>query len=58
MIGFCLTDEQREFRDMAHRFAEKTIRPAAAEADEREEVPWDILQKAQQAGLITYPLPE
>ncbi|MBI5291786.1 MAG: acyl-CoA dehydrogenase family protein [Chloroflexi bacterium] len=57
-MGFCLTDEQREFRDMARRFAEKTIRPAAAEADEREEVPWDILQKAQQAGLITYPLPE
>ncbi len=58
MIGFDLTDEQREFRDAARRFAEKTIRPAAAEADEREEVPWDILQKAQQAGLITYPLPE
>ncbi len=58
MIGFDLTDEQREFRDTARRFAEKTIRPAAAEADEREEVPWDILQKAQQAGLITYPLPE
>ncbi len=58
MIGFCLTDEQREFRDMAHKFAEKTIRPAAAEADEKEEVPWDVLQKAHQAGLITFSLPE
>ncbi len=37
MIDFELTPEQREFRDMAHRFAEKTIRPAAAEADEKEE---------------------
>ncbi len=58
MIGFYLTDEQREFRDVAHKFAEKTIRPPAAEADEKEEVPWDVLQKAHQAGLITFSLPE
>lgn len=58
MIGFTLTDEQREFRDMAHKFAEKTIRPAAPEADEREEVPWEVLEKAHQAGLITYSFPE
>ncbi len=58
MIGFTLTDEQREFRDMAHKFAEKTIRPIAAEADEKEEVPWDVLEKAHQAGLITYSFPE
>ncbi|MBI3243030.1 MAG: acyl-CoA dehydrogenase family protein [Chloroflexi bacterium] len=58
MIGFTLTDEQREFRDMAHKFAEKTIRPVAAEADEKEEVPWDVLEKAHQAGLITYSFPE
>jgi alkylation response protein AidB-like acyl-CoA dehydrogenase len=58
MIGFTLTDEQREFRDMAHKFAEKTIRPAASEADEKEEVPWDVLEKAHQAGLMTYSFPE
>ncbi len=58
MIGFTLTDEQQEFRDMAHKFAEKTIRPAAAEADEKEEVPWETLEKAHQAGLITYSFPE
>lgn len=58
MIDFSLTDEQREFRDMAHKFAEKTIRPAAVEADEAEDVPWDVLQKAHQAGLITFSFPE
>jgi len=58
MIGFTLTDEQREFRELAHKFAEKTIRPIAAEADEDEEVPWEVLEKAHQAGLITYSLPE
>jgi acyl-CoA dehydrogenase len=58
MIGFDLTDEQREFRDLAHKFAEKTIRPIAAEADEKEEVPWDAIKKAHQAGLITVAFPE
>ncbi len=58
MIEFALTDEQREFRDLAHKFAEKTIRPIAAEADEKEEVPWDVVKKAHQAGLITVAFPE
>jgi acyl-CoA dehydrogenase len=58
MIGFDLTDEQREFRDLAHRFAEKTIRPVAPEADETEELPWEVLEKAHQAGLLTYQIPE
>ena len=31
MIDFELTDEQQEMRDMARRFAEKEIRPVAAE---------------------------
>ncbi len=58
MIEFALTDEQREFRDLAHKFAEKTIRPIAPEADEKEEVPWDAVKKAHQAGLITVAFPE
>ncbi len=58
MIGFDLTDEQREFRDLAHKFAEKSIRPIASEADEKEEVPWDVINKAHQAGLITVAMPE
>lgn len=58
MIGFELSDEQRDFRDLAHRFAEDTIRPAAVEADEKEEVPWDVLKKAHQVGLTTFTFPE
>ncbi len=58
MIDFTLTDEQREFRDLARQFAEKTIRPAAPAADEKEKVPWDVLGKALQAGLLTYYIPE
>jgi acyl-CoA dehydrogenase len=58
MIGFDLTDEQRDFRDLAHRFAEKTIRPVAPEADETEELPWEVLEKAHQTGLLSYQIPE
>ncbi|HEY5669071.1 MAG TPA: acyl-CoA dehydrogenase family protein [Anaerolineales bacterium] len=58
MIDFELTDEQREMREMAHKFAEKEIRPIAAEYDEREEVPWEVIQKATKAGFMSYFIPE
>ena len=58
MIAFDLTEEQREMRELAHRFAEREIRPVAAEYDEREEVPWEVIRKAHQAGLLSYFIPE
>jgi acyl-CoA dehydrogenase len=58
MLSFSLTEEQCEFRDMAHKFAEKTIRPAAPEADENEAVPWEVIEKAHRAGLLTFAFPE
>ncbi len=58
MIGFELTGEQRELRDWAHEFAVREMRPVAGEFDEREEMPWDVLQKAYDAGLMTYGIPE
>jgi len=58
MIAFDLTDEQRQMRDLTHRFAEQEIRPVAPEYDEREEVPWEVIHKAAQVGLISYHIPE
>jgi alkylation response protein AidB-like acyl-CoA dehydrogenase len=58
MIDFELTEEQRQMHDLAHRFAAKEIRPIAPEADEREEVPYDLLCKAAQTGLTSYFIPE
>ena len=49
-----LTEEQREIRDWVHGFAEKVVRPAAAEWDEREETPWPIIKEAAQIGLYGY----
>ncbi len=58
MIGFELTEEQKQFQELAHEFAEKEMRPCAQECDEREELPWHVLKKAQALGLMTYGFPE
>ncbi|TDD43581.1 acyl-CoA dehydrogenase family protein [Saccharopolyspora elongata] len=49
-----LSEEQQELRDWVHGFAEKTIRPAAREWDEREETPWPIIQEAAKIGLYGF----
>jgi acyl-CoA dehydrogenase len=49
-----LNEEQRELRDWVHGFAEGTIRPAAAEWDEREETPWPLIQEAAKIGLYGF----
>jgi alkylation response protein AidB-like acyl-CoA dehydrogenase len=58
MIGFRLTEEQEQMRQLAQRFAAQEIRPVAAEYDEREETPWPVLAKAAQIGLLSYHYPE
>jgi acyl-CoA dehydrogenase len=46
-----LTDEQKQARDWAHDFAAKEIRPVAAQYDEAEEFPWEVVEKAAEIGL-------
>lgn len=57
-IDLSLTDEQRQIQEMAREFARREIRPVAAEYDEREELPWPVLEKAAQVGLLSYGFPE
>ena len=57
-MDFSLTPEQEELREWAHGFAEREIRPIAQEFDEREEMPWELLQKAAKIGLLSYAIPE
>ena len=52
-MDFSLTEEQLELQKWAHEFAEREIRPAAAEYDESEEFPWPVLKKAADAGLYS-----
>jgi alkylation response protein AidB-like acyl-CoA dehydrogenase len=56
-ISFRLTAEQRELQRLAHEFAERELRPIAAECDEREQYPPDLLAKAAGVGLTSYAIP-
>jgi alkylation response protein AidB-like acyl-CoA dehydrogenase len=58
MIAFELTQEQHMFRNLARQFAEEVIRPTAPEADEKEELPWEVLRQAARLGLLNYMYPE
>jgi acyl-CoA dehydrogenase len=57
-ISFALTDEQRALRELAHEFAEKEIRPKAAEYDEHQTHPADVIAKAHEIGLMNPHVPE
>jgi acyl-CoA dehydrogenase len=57
-VSFGLTDEQRDLRALAHEFAEKEIRPRAAEYDENSTHPEDVIAKAHELGLMNIHIPE
>jgi len=57
-VSFALTDEQRELRALARDFAEKEIRPKAAEHDEQQTHPPEIVAKAHEIGLMNLHVPE
>jgi len=49
-----LNEDQVQLQKWVHDFAESTIRPAAAEYDQKEETPWPIIQEAAQIGLYSF----
>jgi len=57
-VSFALTPEQRELRALAREFAEKEIRPKAAEYDEHSTHPADVIAKAHELGLMNLHIPE
>lgn len=52
-----LSDEQREFQDLARKFAKEEIIPKAAHYDKVGEYPWDIVKKAHSVGLMNGHIP-
>jgi acyl-CoA dehydrogenase len=57
-VSFALTDEQKALRELAHEFAAKEIRPKAAEYDEHQTHPADVVAKAHEVGLMNPHIPE
>src|ERR1700741_5200500 len=53
-FSLALNEDQLQIQKWVHEFAERTIRPAAAEWDEKEATPWPIIQEAAKIGLYGY----
>jgi alkylation response protein AidB-like acyl-CoA dehydrogenase len=51
-MNFDLTDEQRMVRDMVREFAEREIKPRAAEIDRTDEFPWDLWHRMAELELV------
>ena len=58
MIDYRLTEEQVALQEMAREFARKEMAPNAAKFDQGHEFPWEIMQKAFDAGFMTGNIPE
>lgn len=56
-ISFRPTPEQRELQALAHDFAERELRPIAADCDARDDFPPGLLAKAAALGLTSYAVP-
>ena len=57
-MEFELTEEQQMVQDMARRFAETEVKPKAAELDEKNEHPAEILKKLGELKMLGIAVPE
>jgi short/branched chain acyl-CoA dehydrogenase len=57
-MNFDPTDEQRRWRDLARDFAQREIRPRAAELDREQRFPYGIISDMAGLGLLGLTLPE
>ncbi|XP_069544831.1 medium-chain specific acyl-CoA dehydrogenase, mitochondrial [Brachyistius frenatus] len=57
-FSFELTDQQKEFQQLARRFGRQEILPAAAAYDRSGEYPFPIIKKAWELGLVNGHIPQ
>ena len=57
-MEFRLNEDQEMLRDMIREFAEKEIAPIAAELDEQERFPEEIIPQLGEMGVMGIPIPE
>lgn len=57
-MNFELTEEQRMIQDMARKFAEREIKPVAAELDRTHKHPAEIVAKMGELGLMGVAIPD
>ena len=51
-MDYLLSEEQIMIRDLAREIAREKIKPVAAELDEQEEFPWEIMKLLAQSDLF------
>ncbi len=56
-MNFDLSAEQRDIKDLAFKFAKNEMLPKASEYDQKGELPFDILNKAWELGLVNTCIP-
>ncbi|AAV45759.1 hypothetical protein BDK61_1812 [Haloarcula quadrata] len=57
-MDFSPTQEQRQIQDMVAEFVDDEVKPRAAEIDETDEFPWDLVDEMADLGLMGMPIPE
>ncbi|MBN1112959.1 MAG: acyl-CoA dehydrogenase [Bacteroidales bacterium] len=57
-MNFSLTREQILFQQMIKDFAEKEVKPLAAEVDELERFPYETVEKMAKIGIMGIPIPK
>jgi len=56
-MDFTLTEEQRQIRDTVAEFVDEEVVPRAAESDETDEFPADLIDEMAELGLMGMPFP-
>ncbi|MFB6197495.1 MAG: acyl-CoA dehydrogenase family protein, partial [Halobacteriaceae archaeon] len=57
-MDFTLTAEQQQIKDTVAQFVENEVKPRAAEIDETDEFPRDLIDEMSELGLMGMPFPE
>lgn len=57
-LGFSLTEDQKQFQELARTFARDVMIPRAAEFDKSMEYPKEIFNEAWKLGLVNTHIPE
>jgi len=57
-LSFALTDDQKEFLQLAETFTANEIIPMAPELDRTGAYPWEIIKKAHETGLMNMHIPQ
>ncbi|MDP8258953.1 MAG: acyl-CoA dehydrogenase family protein [Candidatus Aadella gelida] len=57
-MDYLLTEEQQMIKDLCHQIAEEKIKPVAAEYDENDEFPWDLVKVFAESDICGVYIPE